>query len=505
MTFVVTIMIVLCITTLPTTRSQVYQLEGEPETGYSLSVRLGTPPQQFRVLVDSGSSNFAVAGSHFSSIQKYPYFNTSLSQSFRDIDTNVGVRYVDGEWSGRVGRDNFSLSAGDSHSTVVYISVMEEVSGGFFKTSNGWVGILGMGYAALAKPDSSVLPVMDSLVAGGVTTDKFGLQLCGPETKTDGTLLDKGGRMSLGSGTPLLPNNSDVFSYAQITEKSFYEIVLTNIKVGSESLDVHCAILNKKFSIIDSGTTELTFNEETFSALIDRMKKSNKLLGKMDIPESFWSGASALGWKRGSDEEFRSFERLEISLQVPNNPHKELSIVIPPQLYLKKVSEKNINLGKGDYCETTNCSWYKLGIKQNPQSSASGTVLGMMLFKGYTVEFDRGGDRVGFAPSACDINGLDNPSEVLKIAINQRAVTTSCTYSTNSGLSDFEVFMCILVLVVIIGMLLLISIGSGCLFKKYLYPSKVSPTQARDLENMLLRNSSSDSDGAAESDEDLIN
>ena len=103
MTFVVTIMIVLCITTLPTTRSQVYQLEGEPETGYSLSVRLGTPPQQFRVLVDSGSSNFAVAGSHFSSIQKYPYFNTSLSQSFRDIDTNVGVRYVDGEWSGRVG------------------------------------------------------------------------------------------------------------------------------------------------------------------------------------------------------------------------------------------------------------------------------------------------------------------------------------------------------------------------------------------------------------------
>ena len=25
----------------------------------------------------------------------------------------------------------------------------------------------------------------------------------------------------------------------------------------SESLDVHCAILNKKFSIIDSGTTEL--------------------------------------------------------------------------------------------------------------------------------------------------------------------------------------------------------------------------------------------------------
>ena len=504
MTLVVSITIMLCITTLPTTYTQVYQLEGEPETGYSLSVRLGTPPQQFRVLVDSGSSNFAVAGSHFSYIEKYPFFNTSLSQSFRDIDINVGLRYVEGEWSGRVGRDNFSLSVGDSRSTVVYISVMEDVSGHFFKSSNGWVGILGMGYADLAKPDSSVLPVMDSLVAAGVTADKFGLQLCGPETKTDGTLLDKGGRMSLGSGTPLLPSNSDVFSYAEITEKSFYEIVLTNIKVGSESLDVHCTILNKMFSIIDSGTTELTFNEETFSALIAKLKKSSKLLSKIDIPESFWSGASALGWKRGSDEEFRSFETLEISLQMPDNPYQELSIVIPPQLYLKKVSEKSINLEKGDYCETMNCSWYKLGIKQTPQPSVS-TVLGMMLFKGYTVEFDRGGARVGFAPSACDINGLHNPSEVLKIAINQRAVTTSCAYSTDTGLSGFEVILCIFVVIVVISMLVLISIGGGCLFKKYLYPSKVSSTQARDLENMLLRTSSSDSDGPAESDEDLIN
>ena len=505
MTFVATITIILCITTLPTTRSQVYQLEGEPETGYSLSVRLGTPPQQFRVLVDSGSSNFAVAGKHFTSIQKYPFFNTSLSQSFRDIDIDVGVRYVDGQWSGRVGRDNFSLSVGDLHSTMVYVSVMEEVSSGFFKTSNGWVGILGMGYADLAEPDSSVLPVMDSLVAAGVTADKFALQLCGPETKTDGTLLDKGGRMSLGSGTPLLPSNSDSFRYAEITEKSFYEIVLTNIKVGSESLDVDCTILNKMFSIIDSGTTELTFNEATFSALIAKLKKSSKLLSKIDIPESFWSGASALGWKRGSNEEFRSFEKLQISLQIADRPFEELSIVIPPQLYLKKVSEKNTDLDKGDYCATTNCSWYKLGIKQNPLPSASGTVLGMMLFKGYTVEFDRGGSRVGFAPSACDINALDNPSEVLEIAVNRRQVTTSCAYSTDSGLSGFEVFICILVVVVVTGMIVLVSIGGVCLFKKYLSPSKVSTTHARDLENMLLRTSSSDSDGPAESDEDLIN
>ncbi|KAI6660898.1 Aspartate protease [Oopsacas minuta] len=491
-------------TTLPVACCQVYPLEGEPETGYSLSVSLGTPPQEFRVLLDSGSSNFAVAAVNFSSINNYPYFNSDLSESFRDIDIDVGVRYVEGEWSGRVGKDNFSFSIGDTHSTTVYISLMEVISDGFFKTSNGWVGILGMGYAKLAKPDSSVLPVMDSLVANGVTDDKFGLQLCGPETRPDGTLLDKGGRMSLGSGTPLLPSNSDTFIYAAITEKSFYKIILTNIKVGSEALDLPCSVFNDKFSIIDSGTTELSFNKGTFSAIIAKLKKSNRS-SKLDIPDSFWSGESALGWKRGSVEEFTSFNNLEIALQVPDSQEVELSIVIPPQLYLKKVSSKSINIEKGDYCATTNCSWYKLGIKQNPIESVSGAVLGMMLFKGYTVEFDRGRGRVGFAPSACDINGLENPSEVLKIAIIPRTQTDNCQYTTDS-FGFFQILICIMVVIVLIAMLVLITIGSGCLIKKYFFtPSIVSSTNARDLESMLLRTSSSDSEGPTESDDDLLN
>ena len=509
MAFIVTLTVILCISILPSTRCQVYPLEGQPETGYSLSVRLGTPAQEFRVLLDSGSSNFAVAAEDFNSIQDYPYFHKDLSQSFRDINREVGVRYVEGEWSGRVGKDNFSFVTGsesEAQNTIVYVSLMESVSSGFFKTSTGWVGILGMGYADLAKPDASVLPVMDSLVADGVTADKFGIQLCEPDTRSDGDLIEMGGRMSLGSGTPLLPNSKDAFTYAAITEKSFYKVILTDIKVGSTSLDLPCSVFNQEFSIIDSGTTELLFNQQTYSVLRDKLKHSAGLFSSLRIPDSFWSGESALGWKRGSDDEFRSFESLEISLQVPGSQKEELSIVVPPQLYLKKVSSKSIDIKAGDYCATTNCSWYKLGIKQSPTESASGSILGMMLFKGYTVEFDRGGARVGFAPSACKVYGIDNPNEVLKVGINVRTKTDDCAYTARSSFSVFQVFLCIFFGCVVLGMVALVLIGGGCLLKKHCCsPSKAPASHARDLENMLLRTSSSDSEAVTESDEDLLN
>ena len=509
MAFIVTITLIFCISILPSTRCQVYPLEGQPETGYSLSVRLGTPPQEFKVLLDSGSSNFAVAAENFPSIHGYPYFDKALSQSFRDINREVGVRYIEGEWSGRVGKDNFSFatdSESEAQNTIVYVSLMETVSSGFFKTSTGWVGVLGMGYAGLSMPDASVLPVMDSLVAHGVTADKFGLQLCEPDAGMDGELIEMGGKMSLGSGAPLLPSNEDVFTYAAITEKSFYKLILTDIKVGSTSLDLPCSVFNQEFSIIDSGTTELLFNAQTFSALIAKLKHSAELFGSMEIPDSFWEGESALGWKRGSHEEFKSFENLEISLQLPDSREEALSIVVPPQLYLKRVSSEGIDIKAGDYCSTTNCSWYKLGIKQNPVESASGSILGMMLFKGYTVEFDRGGARVGFGPSACKIHGIDNPNQVLKVSKTVRAKVEDCAYSTPSNLTIFQVFLCVFFGCVVLGMLALVLIGAGCLLKTHCSPpSKVPTSRTRDLESMLLRTSSSDSEAVTESDEDLLN
>ena len=510
MAFIVTITLIFCISILPSTRCQVYTLEGQPETGYSLSVRLGTPPQEFKVLLDTGSSNFAVAAENFPSIQGYPYFDKALSKSFRDINREVGVRYLEGEWSGRVGKDNFSFAADneseETHSTIVYVSLMESVSSGFFKTSTGWVGILGMGYAGLSKPDASVLPVMDSLVADGITADKFGVQLCEPDTGVDGDLVEMGGRMSLGSGAPLLPSNEDAFTYAAITEESFFEVILTNIKVGSTSLDLPCSVYNQEFSIIDSGTTELLFNTQTYSVLLARLKHAANLFSSMEIPDSFWRGESALGWKIESDEEFRSFENLEISLQVPGSQGEELNIVVPPQLYLKRVSSKSINIKAGDYCATTNCSWYKLGIKQNPAESGSGSILGMMLFKGYTVEFDRGGAQVGFGPSACSVHGIKNPNEVLKVWKSARDKVEDCAYSTQASLSVFQIFLCIFFGCVAFGMLALVIIGTGCLLKKQCSPPPNPPTShTRDLESMLLRTSSSDSEGVTESDVELLN
>eukprot|EP00116_Pleurobrachia_bachei_P017945 sb/3478207/ len=79
---------------LSSSPSNVIPLYGRPEEGYCMDLYLGTPEQKITVVVDTGSSNFAVSGS--SSLTSDQYFDTGSSTTYTALNNKtVTLQYVD--------------------------------------------------------------------------------------------------------------------------------------------------------------------------------------------------------------------------------------------------------------------------------------------------------------------------------------------------------------------------------------------------------------------------
>ncbi|XP_010223316.1 PREDICTED: beta-secretase 2-like, partial [Tinamus guttatus] len=142
------------------------------------------PPQKdplisgaiLNILVDTGSSNFAVAGAPEADVTSY--FNPELSSTYKSQGIDVTVKYTQGSWTGTLGTDVITIPKGINGSYTINIATIFE-SENFFLPGVKWQGILGLAYDALAKPSSSVETFFDSLVSQAKIPNVFSLQMCG--------------------------------------------------------------------------------------------------------------------------------------------------------------------------------------------------------------------------------------------------------------------------------------------------------------------------------------
>lgn len=93
---------------------------------YYMDITLGTPPQSFSVIVDSGSWVLWVPDSTCSPsscINAQHYFNSSASSTWSLVAGNaLGASYGKGSATGLLGRDTFSLGSGA-------VSIVDQVFG----------------------------------------------------------------------------------------------------------------------------------------------------------------------------------------------------------------------------------------------------------------------------------------------------------------------------------------------------------------------------------------
>uniref|UniRef100_A0A2I2YRP8 Beta-secretase 2 n=1 Tax=Gorilla gorilla gorilla TaxID=9595 RepID=A0A2I2YRP8_GORGO len=251
--------------------AMVDNLQGDSGRGYYLEMLIGTPPQKLQILVDTGSSNFAVAGTPHSYIDTY--FDTERSSTYRSKGFDVTVKYTQGSWTGFVGKDLVTIPKGFNTSFLVNIATIFE-SENFFLPGIKWNGILGLAYATLAKPSSSLETFFDSLVTQANIPNVFSMQMCGAGLPVAGSGTN-GGSLVLGGIEPSL-YKGDIW-YTPIKEEWYYQIEILKLEIGGQSLNLDCREYNADKAIVDSGTTLLRLPQKVFDAVVEAVARASLL------------------------------------------------------------------------------------------------------------------------------------------------------------------------------------------------------------------------------------
>ncbi|XP_074825830.1 beta-secretase 2 isoform X4 [Natator depressus] len=355
--------------------AMVENLQGDSGRGYYLEMLIGTPPQKLNILVDTGSSNFAVAGAPNPDVTLY--FNTKESSTYKSQGTDVTVRYTQGSWTGVLGTDVITIPKGINGTYTVNIATILD-SENFFLPGIKWHGILGLAYAALAKPSSSVETFFDSLVSQAEIPNVFSLQMCGAGRPVSGSGTN-GGSLIMGGIEPSL-YKGDIW-YTPIKEEWYYQIEILRLEVGGQNLNLDCREYNADKAIVDSGTTLLRLPEKVFNAVVEAIVHTSLI---QTFSSGFWTGSQLACWDK-TKTPFSLFPKLSIYLR-DENSSRSFRITILPQLYIQPI------LGIGQ-----NLECYRFGIS----SSTSALVIGATVMEGFYVIFDRAQKRVGFAVSPC--------------------------------------------------------------------------------------------------------
>ncbi|KAG7257829.1 hypothetical protein CRUP_032267 [Coryphaenoides rupestris] len=248
----------------------VNNLQGDSGRGYYIQMSIGTPAQKLNILVDTGSSNFAVAAAPHAFITHY--FNTGLSTTFQSSGRLVAVRYTQGNWEGELGTDEVSIPKGPNGTITINIAAITS-SDGFFLRGVNWQGILGLAYPLLARPDSSVEPFFNSMVRQTGIPDIFSLQMCGAGISASSAADTVGGSLVMGGAEPTLYRG--VMWYTPIKDEWYYQVEVLKLEVGDQNLNMDCSEYNMDKAIVDSGTTLLRLPVNVFSAVVEAITRTS--------------------------------------------------------------------------------------------------------------------------------------------------------------------------------------------------------------------------------------
>lgn len=129
---------------------------------YVGTIAVGTPPQDFKVIFDTGSSNLWINSDECNSLacQVHREFHPRHSSSYRKLDIDMNVQFGTGEIDGFLAQDTFTLGP-----VVVdgqtFGQITQEVGDVFL--SGKFDGILGLSFPALSA--SGYTPVFDNIIS----------------------------------------------------------------------------------------------------------------------------------------------------------------------------------------------------------------------------------------------------------------------------------------------------------------------------------------------------
>ncbi|PON54240.1 Aspartic peptidase [Parasponia andersonii] len=342
---------------------------------YTTRLWIGTPPQEFALIVDTGSTVTYVPCSDCEQCGKHqdPRFQPNSSSTYEPVKCNMncncnkeGVqctyerRYAEmSSSSGVLGEDVISFGNESELKPQHAVFGCENVETGDLYSQRA-DGIIGLGRGRLS--------VMDQLVDKGVIGDSFSLCY---------------GGMGVGGGAMILGGISSprdmVFAHSDPYRSPYYNIDLKAMHVAGKPLKLSPKVFDRKHgTVLDSGTTYAYLPEEAFHVFKAAIIRELHSLKQIHGPDPNYNDICFSGAGRDVTQLSAIFPQVDM---VFGNGQK---LSLSPENYLFRHTKI-----RGAYC---------LGIFKNADPT---TLLGGILVRNTLVTYDRENNKIGFWKTNC--------------------------------------------------------------------------------------------------------
>jgi len=207
---------------------------------YFSDITIGTPPQEFKVILDTGSSNLWVPSTECGSIACYLHtkYDSSSSSTFKKNGSAFEIRYGSGELSGFVSQDTVTI--GDLKIKDQLFAEATEEPGLAFAFGR-FDGILGLGYDTISV--NGIVPPFYEMVNQGLLDDPVFAFYLGDTADGDGESEAIFGGINKDHYTGKLTE-------IPLRRKAYWEVDLDAITFGDSTAE-----LDNTGVILDTGTS----------------------------------------------------------------------------------------------------------------------------------------------------------------------------------------------------------------------------------------------------------
>ncbi|KAM8896963.1 renin isoform 2-T2 [Lycaon pictus] len=227
------------------------------DTQYYGEIGIGTPPQTFKVVFDTGSANLWVPSTRcsplYTACEIHCLYDSSESSSYMENGTTFTIRYGSGKVKGFLSQD--MVTVGGITVTQTFGEVTELPLIPFMLAK--FDGVLGMGFPAQAV--GGVTPVFDHILSQGVLKE----EVFSVYYSRNSHLL--GGEVVLGGSDPQYYQGN--FHYVSISKTGSWQIKMKGVSVRSATLvcEEGCMV------VVDTGASYISGPTSSLRLLMDTL------------------------------------------------------------------------------------------------------------------------------------------------------------------------------------------------------------------------------------------